>query len=86
MTSIGQLVYGIVALGAIAWAGMLVAEWTDRGDATCTALYRLDEADYWFKGDCADVMGPRLALVIALLVGAIVLAVRALRTSRRPAA
>ena len=86
MASIRQLVYGIAALGALAWAGILVAEWTDRGDATCTALYRVDRADYWFRGDCADVMGPRLALVIALLVGAIVLAVLALRPSRRPAA
>ena len=85
MTSIRHLLYGIAALVALAWAGLLVAEWTDRGDATCTALYRVDQADYWFRGDCADIMGPRLALVSALFVGAVVLAVLALRTSGRVA-
>jgi hypothetical protein len=68
MASTRQLVYGVAALGALAWAGILVAEWTDRGDLQ------------------AELMGPRLALVIALLVGAIVLAVLALRPSRRSAA
>ena len=81
-TLLRRLALGLVALGCLAWAGTLVAEWTDRGDATCTALYRVDRTSYWFVGDCADVMGKRLALVIVLLIVAVVLLVFALRRPR----
>ena len=78
-TLLRRLALGLVALGCLAWAGTLVAEWTDRGDATCTALYRVDRTSYWFVGDCADVMGKRLALVIVLLIVAVALLVLGVR-------
>ena len=63
--------------GAAAWASAcwLGAQWTDRGDATCTALYRIDRTSYWFTGACRDVMLPRLLAVVVLLAIAGALAV-----------
>ena len=68
---------------ALASAGWLAAQWTDRGDATCTALYRVDRTEYWFTGACKDVMLPRLLAVVVLLAIAAAL-VRSAWRHRRP--
>jgi hypothetical protein len=79
-----RAVEALAAVASLVVAAALAAQWTDRGDATCTALYRVDHANYWFTGDCTEVMAPRLGLVVLLVATATILAIDALR--RRPSA
>jgi hypothetical protein len=79
-----RAIEALAAVAGLVTAAALAAQWTDRGDATCTALYRVDRANYWFRGDCTEVMAPRLGLVVLLVATATILAVDALR--RRPSA
>jgi hypothetical protein len=79
-----RAIEALAAVTSLVTAAALTAQWTDRGDATCTALYRVDRANYWFTGDCTEVMAPRLGLVVLLIATATILAIDALR--RRPSA
>ena len=67
------------AVACVVAAAVVAAQWVDRGDATCTALYRVDRASYWFTRGCRGPMTVRLAVVVVLLAVAAVLALRAWR-------
>jgi hypothetical protein len=77
-----RILAGAAALASAAW---LAAQWTDRGDATCTALYRIDRTEYWFTGACRDVMLPRLLGVVVLSAITAALVVSAWRHRHRRA-
>jgi hypothetical protein len=74
-----RAIEALAAVASLVTAAALAAQWTDRGDATCTGLYRVDRAN-----DCTEVMAPRLGLVVLLVATATILAIDAVR--RRPSA
>jgi hypothetical protein len=76
------LLFGAAAAVSLLLAAAIAGQWVDDGDATCTALYRVDEMEYWFTRGCRSTMIARLGATIALLVAAGVFARTAVRARR----